>query len=357
MTTASASETPIAGAAPPSQQAQPDAVLARAVAAAAVPARESPPRAAMDRLAATGPVVSVASQPAGRAVEAVSAAMRPSGLEASRSAEQAAAVIATATAPAGSGLSRCAEPAASVVVAVRVLASQAALTVLSEVRRAASAPVWAPAEQAVTPVGLWQRAAPVWAPAEQAVTSVGLWQRAAPVWAPAEQAVTPVGLWQRAAASVGPQWRAAVLAGPVSPRVVVPATRASSARDAQESAPMAASSTRPRRRRQPESAEPAGLVAEPDWRRRRTAAAGPNAKGLRPRPPSPSACAWSARAAVSRTKRPARASIRAGSGRPATLRSYAAATQQKSSNGGISKERFTSPTHGQEEETLLNLPV
>jgi hypothetical protein len=38
-------------------------------------------------------------------------------------------------------------------------------------------------------------------------------------------------------------------------------------------------------------------------------------------------------------------------------RSYAAATQHKSSNGGISKKRFTNPTHGQEEETLLNLPV
>jgi hypothetical protein len=38
-------------------------------------------------------------------------------------------------------------------------------------------------------------------------------------------------------------------------------------------------------------------------------------------------------------------------------RSYAAATRHRSLNGGISKERFTSPTHGQEEETLLNLPV
>ena len=331
MTTASASETLIAGAARPSPQARTVAVPARAVAAAAVPARESPPRAAVERLAATGPAVSAASQPAGRAVAAVSAAMRPSGSGAARSAERAAAVMARATAPAGLGSPRCAEPAASVVVAVRAWASRGAVTVLSEAPRAASAPVGAPAEQAA-------------APAEQAA-------------APAEQAAAPAGLWQRAAVSVGPRWQAAVLAEPVSPRVVVPATRAWSARDAQESAPMAASSTRPRRRRQPGSGELAALVSEPDWRRRKTAAANPNAKGLRPRSPTRSACAWSARAAVSRTKRPARASIRAGSGRPATLRSYAAATQHKSSKGGISKERFTSPTHGQEEETLLNLPV
>ena len=53
MKTASASETPNAGAGRPSQQARPAAVLARAVAAAAGPAQESPRPAAAERLAAT----------------------------------------------------------------------------------------------------------------------------------------------------------------------------------------------------------------------------------------------------------------------------------------------------------------
>ena len=213
MKIASASETPIAGVARPSQQAQPAAVLARAAVAAAVSAPESR-RPAAERLAATGPAVLDASRPAERAVAAVSAAVGPAVLGASRSAERAVAAISAAMGPGVWGPPRCAEPAA--VAAVRVPASRGASTVLSEERRVAPAPVRAPPEQVAAPAGLWPRAVAAVAP-------------------------------QRPVAALAPQRRAAALAGPVSRWVVVPATRAWSARGAQDSAQTAASWIRPQR--------------------------------------------------------------------------------------------------------------
>lgn len=179
MKTASASETPIAGAVLAVQRAETGGVLAPpvVVVAAAEPAQE-PPRPAVARSSAMEPAVLGSPPSAERTVWVVDAAIGPAGLGSSHSAERAAAVVAAAMEPAGPGSPRSVEhvaavaevaaamgpvglgsppsaerAAAAVVAAGLVPALLRALTVLSEVRQVAPVPVWAAPEQAVALAG------------------------------------------------------------------------------------------------------------------------------------------------------------------------------------------------------------